>query len=600
MKRSGFLKAVGLGLSGGLGALGCLSSKSGMQNVILVTLDTTRRDHLGCYGYRLPTSPNIDAFARDAIVFEDCYGTSNNTLPNHASILTGLYTYNHGVIGQQPLHPKINTLPSILQSHGYSTAAVTSVSFLNREWIGNGFQEFHSPREPERRAEDTTNVAIRLLELLGDNAEAFFLWLHYWDPHFPYAAPEGYRDVFFREEVSEERLAFLIDNRGATGNRTDYSLDDPDEIARRERLTVHDHRALVSHYDAEIRYMDHHIGRLLKVLKQEGLYDNSIVVFTADHGESFFENDSDWISHNFIYEPVVRIPLLVRKPRLKPRRIKGLVQNIDIAPTLLDWLGVDSSLMDGKTMDPFIRDGQPLREHILLGESDGRVAGIVSRRYKMRATTAVRDEPLEVPGSWSDEVGKLVRMHFDPEPSTRWNHNASKGILIFSWRCPPELSQIVDKYTLEVVGEKVRTPDHICAIEDVDSETMQVRILDYLISEREWNRESAFFPLLVRVVGKGKDGNHVASTDFVQLDLDSPLGYETELHDLSVDPYERDNIAKAEPEIARDFEGKLADFSKNCFDSIEHGAAVLRDTPHAPIRITEESIRKLRAVGYTH
>ena len=105
MKRRGFLKAVGLGLSGGLGALRCFSSRSGRQNVILVTLDTTRKDHLGCYGYRLPTSPNIDAFARDAIVFEDCYGTSNNTLPNHASILTGLYTYNHGVIGQQPLHP---------------------------------------------------------------------------------------------------------------------------------------------------------------------------------------------------------------------------------------------------------------------------------------------------------------------------------------------------------------------------------------------------------------------------------------------------------------------------------------------------------------
>ena len=442
---------------------------------------------------------------------------------------------------------------------------------------------------------------MRLLELLVGNAEPFFLWLHYWDPHFPYAAPEGYRNFFFREEVSKERLAFLLDNRRATGKRTDYSLEHPDEIARRERLTVHDHRAMVSHYDAEIRYMDHHIGRLLKALKQGGLYDNSIVVFTADHGESFFENDSDWISHNFIYEPVVRIPLLVRKPRLKPRRIKGLVQNIDIAPTLLDWLGVYSGPMDGKNMDLLIQNGQPLREHVLLGESDGRVTGIVSHRYKMRATTAVRDNPLEVPGSWRDEVGELARLHFDPEPPTRWNHNASKGIIILSWRCPPELSQIIAKYALEVVGEKVRTLDHTCAIEDMGSETSQMRIFDFLISEREWNRESAFFPLLVRVVGKDKEGNNVASTGVVQLDLDSPLGYETEPYDLSVDPNERYNIAKDKPEMVKDLEAKLSNFSKNCFESIEHGASVLRDIPHARVRITtEESIRKLRAVGYVH
>lgn len=600
MKRRDFLKAVGLGLGGGLGGLRGFHSKSGRQNVILVTLDTTRKDHLGCYGYALPTSPNIDAFARDAIVFEDCYGTSNNTLPNHASILTGLYTYNHGVIGQQPLHPKVSTLPNLLRAHGYVTAAVTSVGFLNRDWIGNGFQQFHSPRQPERRAEETTNVALRLLELLGSNAEAFFLWLHYWDPHFPYAAPEGYRDAFFRGEVSKERLAFLIDGRGTYGNRRDYSLEDPNEIAKRERLTVHDHRAMASHYDAEIRYMDHHIGRLLQALKQGGLYDNSIIVFTADHGESFFENDSDWISHNFIYEPVVRIPLLVRKPRLKPRRIKGFVQNIDIAPTLLAWLGADSAPMDGKTMDPLIHNGKSLREHVLLGESDGRVTGIVSHRYKMRATTAVRDKPLQVPESWRDEGGKLARLAFAPEPPSRWNHNTSKGIIIFSWRCPPELRRTIAKYTLEVVGEKVRTPDHICAIEDAGGQATQVRIFDFLISKREWNRESTFFPLLVRVVGKDEKGNNVASTELVQLDLDSPLGHETELYDLSVDPNERDNTAKDEPEIVKGLEAKLSGFSKDCFESIEHGAAVLRDTPHAPVRITEESMRKLRAVGYTH
>jgi len=362
--------AVELSLAGSTSS-GCRLSGSTRRNVILVTMDTTRKDHLGCYGYGRPTSANLDRFAEESVVFDNCYSTTNNTLSSHSSILTGLHPHNHGVLDQicDSLDPRITTLANRLSNHEYRTVAITSAGFMNKNNIGNGFQGFWSPKGLQRSAEETTRIAIDLLDALGTNEQRFFLWLHYWDPHHPYDPPEHYDKMFFRGQVDENRLKF-IKEYSLYQRISDNETRPLEEIAAGMELTESDYDTMISMYDGEIAYMDYYIGEFMNALKERRLYDDSIIVFTADHGESFFENDSDWLMHCFVYEPVVRVPLIMRNPDMQSgRRVESLTQSIDIAPTLLNWLDLELPQMDGKDVGTLTGVNNTVRENILLTEA---------------------------------------------------------------------------------------------------------------------------------------------------------------------------------------------------------------------------------------
>jgi arylsulfatase A-like enzyme len=563
-------------------------------------MDTTRRDHLGCYGYGRPTSPNLDAFAEESVLFESCYSTNNDTLPNHSSILTGLYPYNHGVLGSEhrPLHPDVVTLGDVLLAHGYNTVAITSVAFMNENTIGNGFQRFHAPDQAEKQAEGTTDLVLSVLDQLGSSDQSFFLWVHYFDPHYPYYPPGKHRDAISAEGISEDRLKFVTKDYTMPGSITREELADPEKLSAKLNLTERDRMAMVSAYDAEIAYMDYHIGRLMGVLKSNRLYDNSIVIVTADHGESLFENDADWLGHWFIYEPVVRIPLMIRNSDMGPKRVGGFVQNIDIAPTVLNWLGLEAPYMDGKVLDPLILGGQPVRDHVLLAE-EARIVGTVTEKYKVRMVTSRQAEPLPPPQAWIDDVQKLPRIGFDPQPPSEWDYDETRGVIFYRWKCPPECSDRIDKLAREAVSEGMAGPDHAGTIAEIDPETTET-IAPLLVGKRVWDKHSFFRPALMRIVARDKAGKNIASSDIVQFALDSPLGIEKELFDLANDPNETHNLADEKPEVCKSLESRLSDFGKKLLSTVENGPGILGGRGGPQRKMSKEDIERLRALGYIH
>ncbi|HEX2695498.1 MAG TPA: sulfatase, partial [Acidobacteriota bacterium] len=274
-------------------------------NVLLITLDTTRADHLGCYGYKPAKTPNLDKLAREGVRFARVYCPAPLTLPSHASIMTGLYPVTHGVRNNgHDLPSGIRTLAEILKGRGYATAAfVSSFSVDSRFGLDRGFNVYddtfrlESPfktQNMERRAEETFARFSRWLEANGKNR--FFGWVHYYDPHLPYDPPSPYKEEFD---------------------------GDP--------------------YDGEIAYMDRYVGAVLEGLKEQGVLDKTIVVVAGDHGEGL--GDKAELGHGiFLYEETLKVPLIVHSPVIFPHAqvVESQVRLIDVAPTILEILGLKS------------------------------------------------------------------------------------------------------------------------------------------------------------------------------------------------------------------------------------------------------------------
>ncbi len=263
-------------------------------NVLLITLDTTRADHLACYGSRNISTPNIDALAAEGTMFEQCAAAVPITLPSHASIMTGLDPYVHGVRDNLPfqLAERHVTLAEILRDAGYRTAAHVAAAVVNRPYgLAQGFETYIDAGDRhERRGDEVCDGALAWLR--RHESERFFLWVHLFDPHAPYAPPEPFAARY----------------------------DDP--------------------YAGEIAFADQQVGRLTAELHRLGLERNTLVVLTADHGEG--RGDHGEGTHlYFIYDATMRVPLIMRCPGHIPagRRVAAQVRLIDVAPTILALLG---------------------------------------------------------------------------------------------------------------------------------------------------------------------------------------------------------------------------------------------------------------------
>jgi arylsulfatase A-like enzyme len=297
-------------------------------NVLLVSLDTTRADHLSVYGYARPTSPNLDALAREAVVYERAYSTTSWTLPAHASLFTGKYPSSHGVrhdpegalvladaigahegIRARALGAGEATLAALLRDAGWRTGAVVGGPWLLRTFgLGEGFDSYDDRgirNSSGRRARDVTESALAWLD---SGPEPFFLFLNYFDPHVPYAPPARWAASFLPRGVKP----------------------DPTKAAHAEAL-----------YDAEILYMDYELGRVFAHLREAGQWDRTLVVVVADHGELLGERGL-WGHENWLWEPLVHIPMLV-KPAGGVRggeRRDELASLVDVAPLVLEACGL--------------------------------------------------------------------------------------------------------------------------------------------------------------------------------------------------------------------------------------------------------------------
>jgi arylsulfatase A-like enzyme len=303
-------------------------------NVLLIGVDTLRPDHLGSYGYGRSTSPHIDGLADEGILFERAVSQCPWTLPSFASIMTSLYPSQHGAgLNMGDLGTGFPTMAEILADQGYATGAVVSSRVLSPEFgLNRGFAYYDVNRaDEERRAPEVTSIALSWLD--GVDGQPFFLFVHYFDPHLPYAPPAPYDGIF--ETATGSLFGSEFDLRPL--------LEDAATLRELlEAFTGPDWERIVSLYDGEIAYTDEAIGGLLQGLDERGLMENTLVILLGDHGEEFYEHGGLGHGHT-LFDEVIRVPLVISPPGGLPggMRIKSQVRMVDVLPTILDLLGFE-------------------------------------------------------------------------------------------------------------------------------------------------------------------------------------------------------------------------------------------------------------------
>jgi len=296
-----------------------LTARPKLKNIILISVDTLRADHLSAYGYPLQTSPHIDQLAADGVLFSNCYSLTPLTSPSFSTVFTSLPPYKHGS-KRNGLSIYKNTVTFLysLKHYGYRTGAIISNWPLRRKLSGlhqnfdNYYQVFTNKRyygimNSEGQA---PNVNEKALEWLEENRQKqFFLWVHFTDPHAPYIQHKDYK--------------------------FDYTGIKPDTFPKGT------HMKRIKRYDSEIAYTDHYIGIFIKRLKELNLYDNALIIFLSDHGESFGEHN--YLKHGRkLYNATLHVPLIIKLPGNEKR---GTVRNhnaclLDVAPTMFSALNM--------------------------------------------------------------------------------------------------------------------------------------------------------------------------------------------------------------------------------------------------------------------
>ena len=373
-------------------------------NIIIISPDVIRADHLTPYGYEKNTSPNLDALAQESVVFENAITVSVWSFLSHASILTGKYTSTidpeHTNRG---LKPGETLISEILGDMGYNTAAFVSLGWVKAKYgFGQGFGIYNdrmdfleyvqafdrfSIREAitaffpaykkffdsdkERPAESTNNLAFKWLEKNKD--KRFFLLLHYSEAHSLYTSPEKFRRLFTNDSRTHEELERGI--QAAIKRSGNASVD-------RELVG-----SVVSLYDAEIYTFDFELGRLISKLEELGIKDNTVIIFVSNHGQEFYEHGLFKKHGSTLYQEAVHIPLIIYYPKeFKPKRISETVGTIDIVPTILDILDIDAPKgLDGVSLLPLIaNEGQYSREFLKseMFEAPGQVSSRQTAVYQ--------------------------------------------------------------------------------------------------------------------------------------------------------------------------------------------------------------------------
>jgi arylsulfatase A-like enzyme len=316
-------------------SLRCSASKFDV-NIVLITIDTLRADHLSCYGYERETSPHIDKIAERSYVFKNVIAPSSWTSPSMVSLFTSVYPINHGVVhgfvkdkqivNQEVFSDKLITLAEILQSRGYTTFGVASNLHLCEEYgFARGFDYFKClPFYPA----PAVNKTVALWEKEIKKAEKFFLWLHYFDPHHPYSPRKPWINAYTSEDLTREL--------GLYGKSKEelFSLI-PKFNQKTEALSN-----LIALYDSEINFVDSYIGR---IIKKYGFDRNTFLIITSDHGEEFLDHGKLDHGHN-LHRETITVPLIVKLPQQKTGQIiSQQVSLLDIMPSILNVLDIPSS-----------------------------------------------------------------------------------------------------------------------------------------------------------------------------------------------------------------------------------------------------------------
>lgn len=375
-------------------------------NVILIVMDTVRADHLSTYGYARKTSPNIDKIAKEGVMFENAFSAAPWSPPSHASIFTGKYPSHHGTLGKNVFLNKDSiVLAEILSLNGYKTIGINSCEMIgSKSGLNRGFQEYIETYEmpdyiiplariipnlkpivdmfrcikgkmiygQDKYTCETNEIVKRWIKRNFDgNKNPFFLFVNYFNCHPTYNPPRYFKKKFV-EDFDRSRLylkELLYNFFGKTTERIANSNLNIRKLhyiakiygaysfmAKELQVSKEEWEVIKAWYDGEISYLDYRIGELVDFLDKENIYDNTLLIITADHGENF--GDHNLAGHFFcVYDSLLHVPLVLRYPDLiqKGKRMSNLASTVDIFPTVLDVLGVTNGPKDiqGASLYPF-------------------------------------------------------------------------------------------------------------------------------------------------------------------------------------------------------------------------------------------------------
>ncbi len=349
-------------------------------NVLLLTIDTLRADHLSSYGYPRQTSPAIDGLAARGVLFDNAFTYWPKTRGSFAAMFTSLYAAQNGLTVRDRDLPDYNeTLAEALKDAGYSTAAAVDNGNLDRALgFAQGFDRYEqvwlTGETEEERTEHLSSFAINFLTSY-EETRPFFLWIHYVNPHTPYEPPEDLLNAFRNDDVVPRgpELERVVGYHGG--------------VNRRLAVAGESHWGdYVDRYDAEIAFADRHVGRVLDALEESTHRDSTLVVFTSDHGESLGEHDY-FFDHGYdLFDPSLRIPLILSFPGILPQGeiVQSAVSTLDIFPSVLDLAQVTFPPgLQGRSLLPVVRRSQDRLHDRLFFQNDRHQVGISNGRLKL-------------------------------------------------------------------------------------------------------------------------------------------------------------------------------------------------------------------------
>jgi arylsulfatase A-like enzyme len=368
-------------------------------NIVLLGIDSLRRDHMSTYGYHRLTTPHLDRFAQEGTLFENTFSAHIPTSSAYASMLTGLDVFNTQVVALRHkggLRPEVSTLAEILKGEGYNTTCVgftgnpSSRGFDTYLDYG-GWGSWNEGRSP--KAENLNAVAIPELEKLAKKREPFFLFLRHMDPHAPYLPPAPYERMFYHGNETDPKNESMKPVMEFKPFRDFFASWMPPGISDKDYV--------IAQYDGAIAYMDAAIQTIFTALEAKGLAEDTIVVVNGDHGETLYEHDC-YFDHHGLYECTLTVPLMIRYPGRVPsgKRVSGYNQHKDLVPTILELAEIEREdiYFDGRSLMQLVR---------------GEVSSFDSEMY-ITECTWMRKHGWRTP-EWKLIIALEPDFHFKPE-----------------------------------------------------------------------------------------------------------------------------------------------------------------------------------------
>jgi arylsulfatase A-like enzyme len=322
---------------------------------VLFGIDSLRRDHMSCYGYHRLTTPHLDRFAAESVLFEQTFSAHIPTTSAYASMLTGMDVFTTQVVALRhkgPLRPEVQTLAEILRDEGYNTTCVgfsgnPSSRGFDKYLEFPGWGSWNEGRSP--KAQELNAVALPELDRLASKREPFLLFLRHMDPHAPYLPPAPYERMFYHGNETDRKNKSMQPVMAFKPFCDFFASWMPPGITDKDYV--------IAQYDGAIAYMDAAIQSIFTALEARGLAENTIVVINGDHGETLYDHEC-YFDHHGLYEPTLVVPLIIRYPGRLPagRRITGYNQHKDLVPTLLDLAAIERPIaFDGRSLLPMVR-----------------------------------------------------------------------------------------------------------------------------------------------------------------------------------------------------------------------------------------------------